>query len=72
MITEILDPITNEKLEIYGCDERTGEVYECNIPKIVASVCLYFAYDETEATRMLANSDIDNPITIDHETFWAE
>jgi hypothetical protein len=52
--------------------KSTGEVYDANHDKLVASIQGHLRLDKTEAERRLATATIDDPIDLGSETAWTE
>jgi hypothetical protein len=68
----IFDPVTGDKLKIYGSKAPSDECYEVHVDALIRNIARLYMCSELEATRMLQNSDIDNPVTYYDEVFWAE
>lgn len=72
MMLEIRDPLTNEVLEIYAQDHSTGEINRA-YPKIaIQDIMRAQSVDETEAIRLLSNSDIDHCVSGNNTEYWSE
>ena len=72
MNPNLINPKTGKLISIMGCVITTGEVYDCNLAMITATVRSHFRISEDEAIVKLATATIDSPITIGNEEFWAE
>lgn len=72
MVDKIYDPVSGVTLQIFAYNPRTEEIYECNIPKIIADVRKEFVCTEDEAISKLAHSHINKPVVLTDVEVWAE
>lgn len=70
-MTKLYDPITDEELVIYCC-ENDSEVYRCNEDKAIQVIINELGFPRDEAIRILVNSDIDHPVNCTICEFWSE